>query len=95
MMWRHMWLKRESLWIPQIDLNGINTLFLSSLPVTGNQSSACGSLKPNTNNVADARVVIHLLTLKCGLPLDKEPSRENDINLTERMASIFMDFEAR
>ncbi|VDP40634.1 unnamed protein product [Heligmosomoides polygyrus] len=38
---------------------------------------------------ADAQVVINLLTLKCGPPLDKELS-----NLTERMASILKDFEA-
>ncbi|VDO83443.1 unnamed protein product [Heligmosomoides polygyrus] len=43
---------------------------------------------------ADARVVIHLLTLKCGPPLDKEPSRE-EIMLAERMASILKDFEVR
>ncbi|VDP11872.1 unnamed protein product [Heligmosomoides polygyrus] len=43
---------------------------------------------------ADARVVIHLLTLKCGPPLDKESSRE-EIKLAERMASILKDFEAR
>ncbi|VDO77468.1 unnamed protein product [Heligmosomoides polygyrus] len=43
---------------------------------------------------ADGRVVIHLLTLKCGPPLDKESSRE-DIKLAERMASILKDFEAR
>ncbi|VDP14480.1 unnamed protein product [Heligmosomoides polygyrus] len=43
---------------------------------------------------ADARVVIHLLTLKCGPPLDKEPSRE-EIKLAERMASILKEFEAR
>ncbi|VDP23236.1 unnamed protein product [Heligmosomoides polygyrus] len=41
---------------------------------------------------ADARVVIHLLTLKCGPPIDKEPSRE-EIKLAERMASILKDFE--
>ncbi|VDO35355.1 unnamed protein product [Heligmosomoides polygyrus] len=40
----------------------------------------------------DARVVIHLLTLKCGQPLDKEPSRE-EIKLAERTASILKDFE--
>ncbi|VDO94306.1 unnamed protein product [Heligmosomoides polygyrus] len=33
-------------------------------------------------------------TLKCGPPLDKESSRE-EIKLTERMASILKDFEAR
>ncbi|VDP08251.1 unnamed protein product [Heligmosomoides polygyrus] len=43
---------------------------------------------------ADARVVIHLLTLKYGPPLDKEPSRE-EIKLAERMGSILKDFEAR
>ncbi|VDP60418.1 unnamed protein product [Heligmosomoides polygyrus] len=43
---------------------------------------------------ADGRVVIHLLTLKCGPPLDKESSRE-EIKLVERMASILKDFEAR
>ncbi|VDP31983.1 unnamed protein product [Heligmosomoides polygyrus] len=43
---------------------------------------------------ADARVVIHLLTLKCGLPLDKEPSRK-EIKLAKLMASILKDFEAR
>ncbi|VDO89947.1 unnamed protein product [Heligmosomoides polygyrus] len=43
---------------------------------------------------ADGRVVIHLLTLKCGPPLDKESSRE-EIKLAERMASILKDFEAR
>ncbi|VDO71368.1 unnamed protein product [Heligmosomoides polygyrus] len=43
---------------------------------------------------ADARLVIHLLTLKCGPPLDKEPSRE-EIKLAERMASILKNFEAR
>ncbi|VDO34018.1 unnamed protein product [Heligmosomoides polygyrus] len=43
---------------------------------------------------ADARVVIHLLTLKCGPPLDKEPSRE-EIKLAERMACILKDFKAR
>ncbi|VDO21319.1 unnamed protein product [Heligmosomoides polygyrus] len=44
---------------------------------------------------ADARVVVlHLLTLKCSPPLDKEPSRE-DIKLAERMASILKDFEGR
>ncbi|VDP28423.1 unnamed protein product [Heligmosomoides polygyrus] len=39
-------------------------------------------------------MVIHLITLKCVPRLDKEPSRE-DIKLTERMASILWDFEAR
>uniref|UniRef100_A0A183FL68 DZF domain-containing protein n=1 Tax=Heligmosomoides polygyrus TaxID=6339 RepID=A0A183FL68_HELPZ len=34
-----------------------------------------------------------LLTLKCGPPLDKEPSRE-EIKLAERTASILKDFEA-
>ncbi|VDP15712.1 unnamed protein product [Heligmosomoides polygyrus] len=43
---------------------------------------------------ADGRVVIHLLTLKCGPPLDKEYSRE-ETKLVERMASILKDFEAR
>ncbi|VDO94420.1 unnamed protein product [Heligmosomoides polygyrus] len=43
---------------------------------------------------ADAGVVIHLLTLKCGPPLGKESSRE-EIKLAERMASILKDFEAR
>ncbi|VDP00349.1 unnamed protein product [Heligmosomoides polygyrus] len=43
---------------------------------------------------ADARMVIHLLTLKCGPSLDKEPSR-NEIKVAERMASILKDFEAR
>ncbi|VDP29376.1 unnamed protein product [Heligmosomoides polygyrus] len=43
---------------------------------------------------ADGQVVIHLLTLKCGLPLDKESSRE-ETKLAERMASILKDFEAR
>ncbi|VDP50149.1 unnamed protein product [Heligmosomoides polygyrus] len=42
---------------------------------------------------ADGRVVIHLLTLKCGPPLDKESSRE-EIKHAERMASILKDFEA-
>ncbi|VDP23703.1 unnamed protein product [Heligmosomoides polygyrus] len=42
----------------------------------------------------DDRVVIHLLTVKCGPPLDKESSRE-EIKLVERMASILKDFEAR
>ncbi|VDP51649.1 unnamed protein product [Heligmosomoides polygyrus] len=42
----------------------------------------------------DARVMIHLLTLKCGPPLDKESSSE-EIKLVERMASILKDFEAR
>ncbi|VDP40344.1 unnamed protein product [Heligmosomoides polygyrus] len=43
---------------------------------------------------ADARVVIDLLTLKRGPPLDKEYSRE-EIKLAELMASILKDFEAR
>ncbi|VDP05354.1 unnamed protein product [Heligmosomoides polygyrus] len=43
---------------------------------------------------ADAGVVIQLLTLKCGPPLDKEPSR-GEIKLAERTASILKDFEAR
>ncbi|VDP01055.1 unnamed protein product [Heligmosomoides polygyrus] len=43
---------------------------------------------------ADGRVVIHLLTLKCGSPLDKESSRE-EIKLTEKMTSILKDFKAR
>ncbi|VDP04773.1 unnamed protein product [Heligmosomoides polygyrus] len=43
---------------------------------------------------ADGRVVIHLLTLKCGPPLDKESSRE-EIKLAECMASILRNFEAR
>ncbi|VDO62260.1 unnamed protein product [Heligmosomoides polygyrus] len=43
---------------------------------------------------ADARVVINLIPLKCGPPLDKEPSRE-EIKLAERMASVLKDFEAR
>ncbi|VDO74322.1 unnamed protein product [Heligmosomoides polygyrus] len=34
-----------------------------------------------------------MLTLKCGPPLDKEPSRE-EIKLAERTASILKDFEA-
>ncbi|VDO88035.1 unnamed protein product [Heligmosomoides polygyrus] len=38
---------------------------------------------------ADSRVVIHLLTLKCGPPLDKESSRE-EIKLAERMAAYSM-----
>ncbi|VDP02024.1 unnamed protein product [Heligmosomoides polygyrus] len=43
---------------------------------------------------ADGRVVIHLLTLKCCPPLDKESLRE-EIKLAERMASILKGFEAR
>ncbi|VDP10162.1 unnamed protein product [Heligmosomoides polygyrus] len=43
---------------------------------------------------ADGQVVVHLLTLKCGPPLDKESSRE-EIKLAERMDSIPKDFEAR
>ncbi|VDO60263.1 unnamed protein product [Heligmosomoides polygyrus] len=43
---------------------------------------------------ADGRVVIHLLTLKCGPPLDKESSRE-EIKLAERMASIYKDLGVR
>ncbi|VDO77858.1 unnamed protein product [Heligmosomoides polygyrus] len=43
---------------------------------------------------ADARVVTYLLTLKCGPPLDKEPSRE-EIKLAELIANILKDFEAR
>ncbi|VDO19306.1 unnamed protein product [Heligmosomoides polygyrus] len=43
---------------------------------------------------ADGRVVIHLLTLKCGAPLYKESSRK-EIKLAERMPSILKDFEAR
>ncbi|VDO89355.1 unnamed protein product [Heligmosomoides polygyrus] len=43
---------------------------------------------------ADAQVVIHLFTLKCGPPLDKKPSRE-EIKLAEWMASTLKDFEAR
>ncbi|VDO18266.1 unnamed protein product [Heligmosomoides polygyrus] len=43
---------------------------------------------------ADARVVIHLLTLKSGPPLDKKSSRE-EIKLAERMASILKDFEGQ
>ncbi|VDO84675.1 unnamed protein product [Heligmosomoides polygyrus] len=42
---------------------------------------------------ACARVVIHLLTLKCGPPLDKEPSTE-EIKLAERTISTLKDFEA-
>ncbi|VDP09630.1 unnamed protein product [Heligmosomoides polygyrus] len=42
---------------------------------------------------ADARVVTHLLTLKCGSPLVKEPSKE-EIKLAELMANILKDFEA-
>ncbi|VDP16790.1 unnamed protein product [Heligmosomoides polygyrus] len=41
---------------------------------------------------ADARAVIHLLTLKCGPPLDKEPPRE-ETKLAERMASILKDLK--
>ncbi|VDP42059.1 unnamed protein product [Heligmosomoides polygyrus] len=43
---------------------------------------------------ADARVVIHLLTLKSGPSLDKEPLKE-EIKLAGWMASILKDFEAR
>ncbi|VDP54963.1 unnamed protein product [Heligmosomoides polygyrus] len=43
---------------------------------------------------ADTRAVIHLFTLMCGPPLDKEPSRE-EIKLAEWMVSILKDFEAR
>ncbi|VDP38978.1 unnamed protein product [Heligmosomoides polygyrus] len=43
---------------------------------------------------AKGRVVIHLLTLKCGPPLDNESSRE-EIKLAGRMASILKDFKAR
>ncbi|VDP07643.1 unnamed protein product [Heligmosomoides polygyrus] len=43
---------------------------------------------------ADGRVAVHLLTRKCGPPLDKESSRE-EIKLAERMASILKHFEAR
>ncbi|VDO87893.1 unnamed protein product [Heligmosomoides polygyrus] len=42
---------------------------------------------------AEARVVIHLLTLKCGPPLDKERSREEN-KLAERMASMLKELEA-
>ncbi|VDO86585.1 unnamed protein product [Heligmosomoides polygyrus] len=60
----------------------------------GNQRCVEDFLKPNTNNVADARVVIDLLTLKCGPPLDKDPSRE-EIKLAGRMVIILKYFEAR
>ncbi|VDO76371.1 unnamed protein product [Heligmosomoides polygyrus] len=43
---------------------------------------------------ADGRVVIRLLTLKCGPSLDKESSRK-EIKLAGRMASILKDFETR
>ncbi|VDO89780.1 unnamed protein product [Heligmosomoides polygyrus] len=43
---------------------------------------------------ANPRAVIHLLTLKCGSPLDAVPSRE-EMKLAERIASILQDFELR
>ncbi|VDP13438.1 unnamed protein product [Heligmosomoides polygyrus] len=43
---------------------------------------------------ADGRMVMHLLTLRCGPPLDKESSRE-EIKLAERTASVLKKFEAR
>ncbi|VDP34286.1 unnamed protein product [Heligmosomoides polygyrus] len=43
---------------------------------------------------ANPRVVIHLLTLKCGSPLDAVPSRDK-MKLAERIASILQDFELR
>ncbi|VDP22967.1 unnamed protein product [Heligmosomoides polygyrus] len=43
---------------------------------------------------ANPRVVIHLLTLKSGTPLDAVPSRE-ETKLAERIASILQDFELR
>ncbi|VDO19555.1 unnamed protein product [Heligmosomoides polygyrus] len=43
---------------------------------------------------ANPRVVIHLLTLKCGPPLDAVPSRD-EMKLAERIASVQQDFELR
>ncbi|VDO18739.1 unnamed protein product [Heligmosomoides polygyrus] len=43
---------------------------------------------------ANPRVVIHLLTLKCGSPLDAVPSKD-EMKLAERIASILQDFELR
>ncbi|VDP10068.1 unnamed protein product [Heligmosomoides polygyrus] len=44
--------------------------------------------------LANPRVVIHLLTLKCGSPLDAVPSRD-EMKLAKRIASILQDFELR
>ncbi|VDP23196.1 unnamed protein product [Heligmosomoides polygyrus] len=43
---------------------------------------------------ANPRVVIHLLTLKCGSILDAVPSRD-EMKLAERIASILQNFELR
>ncbi|VDO63177.1 unnamed protein product [Heligmosomoides polygyrus] len=43
---------------------------------------------------ANPRVVIHLLILKCGSPLDAVPSRD-EMKLAERIGSILQDFELR
>ncbi|VDP38752.1 unnamed protein product [Heligmosomoides polygyrus] len=43
---------------------------------------------------ANPRVVIHLLALKCGSPLDAAPSRD-EMKLAEWIASILQDFELR
>ncbi|VDP36419.1 unnamed protein product [Heligmosomoides polygyrus] len=43
---------------------------------------------------ANPRVVIHLLTLKCGSLLDAVPSRD-EMKLTKRIARILRDFELR
>ncbi|VDO92315.1 unnamed protein product [Heligmosomoides polygyrus] len=43
---------------------------------------------------ANPRVVIQLLTLKCGSPLDAAISKD-EMKLAERIASILQDFELR
>ncbi|VDP41530.1 unnamed protein product [Heligmosomoides polygyrus] len=43
---------------------------------------------------ANPGVVIHLLTLKCGSPMDAVPSRD-EMKLAERMGSALQDFILR
>ncbi|VDO63137.1 unnamed protein product [Heligmosomoides polygyrus] len=53
-------------------------------------------LPPMSDSTASAnpRVAIHLLTLKCGPPLNAVPSKD-ETKLAERIVSILQDFELR
>ncbi|VDO95770.1 unnamed protein product [Heligmosomoides polygyrus] len=53
-----------------------------------------GTASTDSTMSANPRVFIHLLTLKCGSPLDAVPSRDA-MKLVERIASILQDFELR
>ncbi|VDO20700.1 unnamed protein product [Heligmosomoides polygyrus] len=68
------------------------SLSLNQIKTQAKKLTSAENLTPTMS--PDGRVVIHLLRLKYGPPLDKESSRE-EIKLDERMASILKDFEAR